>query len=234
MRIGVVCEGVTDFIVIREFLGAALTKRNIAASIFSIQPPPDRTKGGGCTEVLNWLIRMPPKRRRDTFLRGGLFQSNDPKGDLDFLIIQMDSDVLSDDHFIRFVGKHGVVVSQCTSVADKSAETTRIIEAFSDLNILTQVDIDKHVFAAAVDAIESWCVAAYENRTHDPEALTGQDLYDAFGSVLARSLGREPADSYDSMNKKPKTRQRFCELRKNSNHLERQCTQFVKLLQDIT
>ncbi|MEG3081713.1 hypothetical protein R3F64_17810, partial [Halomonas sp. 5021] len=46
MRVGVVCEGATDFVVISHFLGSSVESAGINIDIFAIQPPSDNTKKG--------------------------------------------------------------------------------------------------------------------------------------------------------------------------------------------
>ncbi|MCK4712560.1 MAG: hypothetical protein KAT26_06735, partial [Marinosulfonomonas sp.] len=73
MRIGVVCEGPTDFIAIKEFLGASLAKRHINSTFISIQPDPDNTLGDGWTRVFYWLENNLPQSRIKSYFDGGLF-----------------------------------------------------------------------------------------------------------------------------------------------------------------
>ena len=56
MRVGVVCEGATDFVAIDAFFGQSLADHGIEAEFVPIQPEKDKTSPeGGWGNVLHWL-----------------------------------------------------------------------------------------------------------------------------------------------------------------------------------
>ena len=47
MKVGIVCEGITDFYAINYYVRAALQKKGFSFEFIALQPPPDNTSAGG-------------------------------------------------------------------------------------------------------------------------------------------------------------------------------------------
>ena len=98
MRVGVVCEGPTDWHAIVCFLEASLTDRGTAPVFVEIQPEMDKTNraNGGWGAALNWLKQNPPESRTQSYFNGGLFDDDLSAKQCDVMVFQMDADILSD------------------------------------------------------------------------------------------------------------------------------------------
>lgn len=233
MRIGVICEGETDYIGIENFLGGALAQRGIDASFIPIQPNPDNTLGGGWTRVLYWLEANPLQSRLKSLFGAGLFGGNLSGNRCDVLVIQMDTDILGDGSFETELTRLGVIATNPASITDRGQEIERILVHLSQIDNSTEVDKKKHIFSPTVESGETWCVAAFQKLDYDPEALQGQSLRDAFGSVLAGSEGRPATIPYGAPNKSKKRRRKFCNRHKNSNYIEIQALHFRQLVDRV-
>lgn len=233
MRIGVICEGQTDFIAIETFLGTALKKQTIDAAFIPIQPSPDNTSDGGWARVLHWLQQNPPKSRVDAYLSGGLFAGNLSGQQCDVFVIQLDSDILGDAGFSAKLNDMGIKVNVPTITTERGEEIARILNELCNLGGINAIDQRKHILAPTVEASETWCIAAYEHMAGDPEELQAQALHDAFGSVLARSEGRVATLPYGKPDKSVSRRQSFCNRHKNSIFIELQATHFKQLLDKV-
>jgi hypothetical protein len=90
MKVGVICEGPTDFIAIEEFFGAAMAENDVHCEFTSVQPNMDNTRPtGGWGNVLNWLLKNSPDARALRYFGSGLFSIS--SASYDALLIQMDS-----------------------------------------------------------------------------------------------------------------------------------------------
>lgn len=227
MKIGVVCEGVTDFIAIREFVGNFLEANGVEAVFSQIQPSPDNTDDGGWTRVFFWLTENAPQSRISRYLSGGIFGADLDEKSCDVLLIHMDTDILDDVCFQGHMRNQGIGFTTPASAAERVEEVKRLLAVFSRLNELNDVDVKRHVFFPAAEATESWCVASFERLTYDPESLRGQDLWGAFGSCLLRSEGVTvlPAQ-FGSPDKQPHRRDRFCKKHRRSTFLSPQANNF--------
>ena len=210
MRIGVVCEGPTDWHAIVSFLRASLEDRGIVPMFVSIQPEMDRTNpSGGWLSVLRWLRGNPPKSRIPAYLRGGLFDDGLSAKQCDVLIFQMDADILSHDYPRNWIKEElGYVVMDSTDPMRRGRQIRSIIGIAGDFQSLLPSEVELHVPVPAVESTETWCVAAFQRLSRDPERLQGDGLCQAFMTALHRSEGR-PMQSFMKVNKTPTRRKRF-------------------------
>lgn len=229
MKIGVVCEGETDFVVIKHYVGEELDKRGIQSEFVLIQPAADRSTRGGWGNVIAWLDKNPPQAR-EVFFGGGLFAGMGAKANLDVLLMQLDTDVLPEASFTNFVKGRGLTVSKAATVAEKSAEISRLLNIFARMPDVKDHLTARHIPVPIAEASEAWCVAAEGVYQGDSEYLFGQDLRDAFGSALARALKHEAKTSYSGINKIVKTRERYCLATKGEIHNVYGCTLFTALV----
>lgn len=229
MRIGVICEGVTDFIAIREFMEGALSKMGLKTTYIQLQPTPDNTDDGGWTRVFFWLEDNPVEARVTRFFGGGLFDMGLDNSRCDALIVQMDTDVLEDHGFSGFMNGKNISYDAPDQASVRAEEIRRLLGIFAGSDSMTISDLQKHIFLPAVESSEAWCIAAFERLDFDPETLKGQELWDAFGSALLRSEGNFnlPAQ-FGSPDKRPERREKFCIRHRSSAFLELQSQQFSK------
>ncbi|WP_370677447.1 hypothetical protein [Pleomorphomonas sp. PLEO] len=216
MRIGVVCEGPTDFHAIEGFLGEALIASGVEVEFEPIQPNLDQTlPSAGWGNVFSWLDRNPPEYRIRNYFGGGLFGGNLGRTKLDCLLIQMDSDILGELSFCTYVHEnYKYPVSAPTSSADRANEIRKILKVSSRFDEMTEADISRHVLAPAVESTETWCVAAFKTPTRDFEVISQEELVNEFMSALEISENRPLKDSYNNIDKNPLRRSKFCKVHK--------------------
>ena len=100
MRIGVICEGRTDFHAVESFFGHSLESAGMHPHFEVIQPTLDETQSkGGWGNVLLWLDKNLPAFRMQEYLNGGIFRGAQSADSYDCLLIHLDSDVLDDENF---------------------------------------------------------------------------------------------------------------------------------------
>lgn len=237
MRIGVVCEGPTDFHAIVSFFGHSLQSDGIAADFIPLQPKLDNTSAeGGWGNVLLWLINNPPASRVQQYFGGGLFEGGLGFDPLSCLLIHLDSDILSDGPFCEFVQtKFQKDVANPVAAGQRANEITSIICKAARLAEMSNADKERHVLAPAVESTEAWCVAAFTMPPDDFESLASQQLTDAFMCALERSEGNEASPPYAKINKSTKRRKRFCERHAaSSDRVLRSCAQFRSTYETLT
>jgi hypothetical protein len=213
MKIGVVCEGPTDYPAIVQFFHHALLERSIEAKFCSLFPDMDKSRPtAGWANVLLWLQNNPPSSRIQRYFGGGLFGGALAAEQLDAILIHLDADILPDDSFINFVkNKYDFSVVDADDPVDRGSQITNIIDIAAGNDSMTNVDRAKHVAAPAVESTESWCVAAFTVPPTEFEKLRGAQLTHSFMTALERSEGREPQDIYKNIDKNLRRRERFCE-----------------------
>ena len=107
MKIGVICEGPTDFVAIWAFLGHALKKFGMSPEFKDIQPNLyNSVLEGGWTLVLRWLGQNNLQDRRMRFFYGGLFAANSFPDVFDCLLVQIDTDILDKVVFQNHIRKY--------------------------------------------------------------------------------------------------------------------------------
>jgi len=234
MRIGVVCEGPTDYYAISNFLGASLRKIGIEAFFISIQPELDNTQpAAGWGNVFVWLDRYPPLARIQKFFNGGLFAGDLAEEPYSCILIQLDSDILGEPSFASNVfERYGHIVVVPVSTSDRATEIRNVIRASARFAEMTENDVKRHVIAPAVESTEAWCVAAFTAIPANCGTLRGQTLTDQFMQALERSEGRPAAPSYASINKDVGRRMRFCERHAGNHQRIADCCEEFKVIRD--
>lgn len=235
MRIGVVCEGSTDYIAIKAFFGHALLQHGIASEIIPLQPSEATTSRGGWGRVLKWLEKNDPNKRSFDWFDGGPFGGNLALEPLDCLLIHLDADILGKESFSsRVKNELDYTVLAPAEPSDRAEQIRKVLQLAWRNDELTN-DLRKlHVPAPAVESSETWCLAAYSEDQEDFERITGQDLIDRFMSVLEKSEGKSVKDSYAKIEKNTKRRQKFCDLYAiKSIRVVAGCAQFEKVLNHL-
>jgi hypothetical protein len=236
MRIGVVCEGPTDYHAISLFFQAALFSYGINAHFLPIQPVMDNTNPvAGWGNVLLWLKNKPPSSRVQQYFAGGLFGGPLSMEPLNCIILHLDSDILADASFCTYVSDtYGYVVANPPASNDRADQIRHVLSLAANFDQLTNGDKSRHVFAVAVEATEAWCVAAFKMPIENTETLVGQALIDEFMSALERSEGNDPNPPYARINKSVKRRKRFCQTHHaNYDRVVQGCDQFSQTLQRL-
>ncbi|WP_173976881.1 hypothetical protein [Magnetospirillum sp. LM-5] len=230
LRIGIICEGPTDFVVIRAFVGASLTAEGVDAEIIDIQPEMDGKAAGahaGWGNIEQWLLRNPPDRRVREFLRGGLFMHDLHAKACDVMLIQMDADILDEPGFqTRMFHAHGMTVIPPAEPADRGAVVCNILARWARLDACSDADTRRHLLVPAVESTETWCLAAFRDHPDNVERLRGDELNRAFMDAVLLSE-RRPTGIATEIDKDPKRREKFCRLHAQGHgRLRRQCGHF--------
>ena len=213
MRIGVVCEGPTDWHAIRSFLKDSMSSAGIPVDFVQLQPDPDATSPeGGWGNVLFWLDDHPPKSRALQFFTEGLFGGELAQEPLDGILVQLDSDILGNDSFgVRVKKQYGHTVASPTAAEQRAEEVRHVLSLAARLIEMTEADVSRHVLVPAVESTETWCVAAFLSPHHsDFESLSGPDLVNEFMCALEKSESRKPRPPYADFDKSRCRRSRFC------------------------
>ena len=236
LRLGVACEGPTDFAAIHYFLRQALLLKGVDSEILSLQPVSDSTRPhGGWAKLLQWLEKNPPSVRIPRFFGGGLFENLTPNSPIDALIVQMDSDILGDEIFSKFVlEKFEVLAGNPDAPTDRANEVRRILSAACRHSEMTNADQQRHVICPAVESTEAWCIAAFSRPQRLPEEIRGPDLVNSFMQALERSEGRIPQGEYQDIDKSQSRREKFCERHAvGADRVLEYCTTFREAVDSI-
>ena len=238
MRVGVVCEGPTDYYAIESFFRHALWEDNgIKAEFVPIQPEMGNINPkGGWGNVLGWLNENNPKYRIQNLFRGGVFADEHGRLPIDVLLIQLDSDILGNESFTdRVRQKYGLSVENPGDASDRADEIRNVLQCAAKFAEMNEDGINRHVIAPAVEATEAWCVAAFNGPAQNCETLRGQDLINAFMVALERSEDRVPTLPYARANKDQKRRKKFCRSYSGgSARVRERCAQFDRACQQLS
>ena len=236
MRIGVVCEGPTDAHAIVCFLHASLTRRGITPDFIPIQPDTDNTRppDGGWGAVLLWLKKNPPRSRTRTYFRGDLFDNDLSAKRCDVMVLQLDTDILSDLGFQNWTKEHcDYSVENLLDPVERGKEITAIIKRAGKFSMLSLADMRRHVPAPSVESTETWCIAAFRQLTLNPELLRGSELCQKFMTALHRFENR-PIQNFVHIDKNPDRRRRYCENHSGGfSRLENQCYHYSNLVDTL-
>ena len=236
MRIGVVCEGQTDFIAIEAFLGHSLECHEITAEFEAIQPEMDKSSPvGGWGNVFLWLKNNPPEVRVLKLFGGGLFGGNLERAPLDCLLIHLDTDVLGDNAFDKYIkNQFGYDARSPEEPIDRGQEISDILKLAWRNQDMTDADKYRHVSAVSVESTENWCVAVFFAQPDDFELFSGQRLFDRFMSALEKSEGRHPNTPYAEIDKNIPRRRKFCKKHAhNSRRVSSGCHHFKIILDKL-
>lgn len=239
MRIGVICEGRTDFPAIKEFFGAALEAEGLNVTLVDIYPQMDNSAPeGSWSNVLLWFDSNPPASRVERYFGGGLFAGNLDTKRLDAILIQIDTDILEEVGFRNYVrNNYAYDVTDVDEPSSRANQISEILRLAWKYDEMTEADNKRHVDAPAVESTETWCLAAFEGRPQGFELLRGQQLTDAFMSALERSESRTPSPPYSSINKDIRRREIFCSRLAEGSDCARRvtdgCEAFRRAVQSI-
>lgn len=189
-----------------------MSSEGLSVEFVPLQPDPDATSSeGGWTNVLLWLKNHPPGNRIQQFFTEGLFGGELANEPLDGILVQLDSDILGNGSFCVHVKKQlGYTVENPEAAAQRAEEVRHVLALAARLLEMTEADVSRHVLAPAVEATETWCVAAFSALRSDFESLSGTDLANAFMCALERSESRPPVPPYANVDKTTNRRLRFC------------------------
>lgn len=236
-KIGVVCEGPTDFYAIKSYFGNCLSQAGKDVHFVDLHPEVDKTRTeGGWTRIQHWLEQLSPSDRYDRYVSKGLFAGSMNSKQCDCFLIQADTDIIPEEGFQRTVkASSGIDVPSLAAKKTHPEILLQILESWAGMSSSAPGERNVHVFCPAVESTETWCLAAFKNWPSNPEDFSGQTLIDNFMESLERQEGRQPSPPYSSISKDVSRRKKFCESTKqNSSRLRSQCAQYdlalIKLL----
>lgn len=211
MRIGVICEGPTDFVVMSSFFLKDLTGEFDGIEFSIIQPALDNTLPGGWSEVLHWLENNPPENRSALYRKGqSLFLIEDDAQKFDALIFQMDTDIIGEPGFEKFCQARGLAVSRPVSPAERADFIREVIIHLAGTDTIERTIGGGEIPIAIVEACETWVIAAGMDECV-AEELNPEDTCNNFGKIFARYSNQPEKSTYNKINKSVKSRRRVCE-----------------------
>lgn len=144
------------------------------------------------------------------------------------MLFQLDSDILGEHSFSKYnLTNYKHTVKAPIEPAQRSQEIRTILSLAAQIAEMTVADVNRHVFAPAVESTETWCIAAFSAQANDFESLTGQNLIDEFMSALEITEGKAAAPPYAAINKAIKRREPFCNsLAGSSQRIVASCESF--------
>lgn len=231
MQIGIVCEGPSDVPAVECFFGDQLRRAGIEPKFRNLFPDRDNTRPeAGWSNLILWLLKNPPDVRIARYFSKGLFGGQSASPPLDAILIQMDADVVEDAGFQSFVeARLGIAINDLLQKVNRGSAMSIVIGNAAKLESLTQADQQKHVIAIAVDATETWCLAAFRGQPEDFEDLRGSELTTSFMAALEKSEGREVKDAYANCDKDLKRRERYCKkFAAQSPRIAASCNHFAE------
>lgn len=236
MRIGVICEGPSDFPAIANFVGHIVGAANPGLHFLALYPEMDKTRPeGGWANVLLWLKNNPYQTRVQRYFAGGFFGGSLSVEPLDAIILHLDADIVDDDGFRKFVkARYALDVTTDGEPTDRAMQVCQVLMMASEFSEMTDADQRRHLLAPAVEATETWCLAAFHAQSENFELLRGTDLINAFMSALERSEGRDPQQNYAKVDKSLSRRSRFCERHAaGASRIVASCEHFAALIQKL-
>lgn len=233
MKVGIICEGMTDFHAINYYVSAALQRKGLSVEFVALQPTPDNTSSGGWGNVFSWFENNPPSAREPLFGRG-LFANSKKLSGLDSILIHLDTDILPEKSFLNFLKIRNFNIRISTNLNERSSELSRLIAHFANLDQCAEGIAAKHIAAPIAESSEAWCIAVNPEFTGSAEELSGQALIDAFGASLARFNQIPPKATYMAINKNTKSRERYCKETASEVARLKSCTLFVSLVDKLS
>lgn len=212
MRIGIICEGETDYFAIKNFLGAALLANGVDATFVDLQPIIDATQSeGGWGNIHRWLTSNPPAARVRRYFGQGLFEDDLDAKACDVFFVQMDCDHIADSSFVKFnLERYEYDLVERSSQIEVSDLAAEVLALWCGLIELNDGDKARHIIAPAEQSTESWCIGAFRRRDGIVDSLRDQELVVEFMNVIHESENRRSMP-YTSIDKNIERRQRYCE-----------------------
>lgn len=232
MKIGVICEGQTDFIAIGTFLTEELANLGHSVEFIAIQPAQDSTLPAGWTQVLFWLINNTIEHRIAAHIRGNSLFEGDDTEKVDAFLFQLDTDIIGETAFEEFLRGRGFVPPAGATPADRASAIEVLLKTISLYDAQTCAQKLLHIYAPIVESSETWIVGAAKMHP-DPESLAGQNLCDAFGRVKSQVLNEPPLTTYGNINKRIGTRRKICSAVCANSSIVALCPHFVQIRDKI-
>lgn len=229
LRVGVVCEGPTDFYAISEFLTDALNRAGKNIIFVPIQPDMDSTRqDAGWTNVCTWLQKNSPETRASRYFGQGLFANDLNTKSCDVILVQIDTDFIGNSVFShKFEELVGRQISISTNPTQRAAEMLSFLQSICKTETMTSADQGRYILLPMVEASETWCIGAFSRCTDNLEELSSAELTQKFMAVLLQSEGLQVNGPFAKTDKTKERRRDFCKRhRGGSRWLANSCAQF--------
>jgi hypothetical protein len=208
-KIGVICEGPTDFVAMKCFLESEFNSRSRKIELTLIQPALDNSLPAGWTQVLFWLENNKLNFRSALYLKkDALFQFEDEAAKFDALLFHIDSDIIGEDSFTNFIKKRGLSDNRPLNNIDRGNVISHVLLSIGGHDSDAEALLQRELVTPIVESSETWIIAA-EGVVPNAEALVGQPLINAFGGLVARAYGKPSKSSYKSIDKNVKKGRNF-------------------------
>ena len=229
--IGLVCEGVTDYIIFEKLVGDIARKAGMPVSFRRFHPAQDATSGqvesGGWLTVFQWCVRNTPERRRPLFSVGSLFQT--AAAPCDLILVHLDTDICE-----RLAQSQLEVLQHVfpaeydlTSPIGRGSFIKAVIAHWLQLRLLDEEFRAKHIPAPAVECSEAWLIASRADITSPEDDRT---IMEKFITIVCETLKQKTPELPSSFTKNPHRYRRFIQRSETDALLVRQkCHHFNEL-----
>lgn len=191
MKIGIVSEGKTDFVVIETLLNEWSADYGLELEILTLQPQIDESSGlwgdGGWSQVMLWCRDNPPEVRNGAIF-GKLFEHEIP---FDLIFVHLDADVIEEfvPHLSRTV--------MPDNIHDGRARYDFVLSVLDEWlwpNAARSNDLNerKHLLLPAVRATESWLLAGMDTNIESPKDFDPEvEMMNKFPNLITMKKGRQ-------------------------------------------
>lgn len=233
LRIGLICEGVTDYVIFEKLVGDIARKAGTPVSFKRFHPAQDATSGrvesGGWLTVFQWCIRNTPERRRSIFNVGSLFQA--AVAPCDMLLIHLDTDICE-----RLAGSELEVLQHVppndydlTSAIGRGNFIRAVIAHWLQLHTVDEAFRAKHIPAPAVECSEAWLIAS---RVDVVSPENDRTIMERFIKIVCDTLRQREPETTSSFKKTSNRYGRFIQrsepdailVRQKCHHFNDLCT----------
>ncbi|MGF7178284.1 hypothetical protein [Azospirillum doebereinerae] len=231
LRIGLVAEGITDLIIIQEFISSYCKENatDVVLSFENLQPRFDRTSGGnngGWELVYKWCLNNPPGVRDGQFFGGGLFDEGMSGLTCDVIVVHLDADIC------ERIGDKSTIVPVPVTASDSRERGLYIYSTIEEwLWPVGSVSDNRHFPAPAVESTEAWLVAAL---SEDLSPEEDRNILRRLLEVDAELRGVQPPANGKSLKKSEKKYKKFVQIA--SPHIGKvveKCPHFEELVSSI-
>lgn len=227
LRIGIVAEGSTDQVVLKELLTAYFRHRapDRVPEFHNLQPGEERNFGirdGGWTQVYKWCLRNPPQERHGLFTGRKLFAGAVDSQSCDVVVVHLDADICEK------IGAKSPVTPVPTPESTPEERGKFIRDTLWHwLWPEGSTPDDRHFPAPAVEAVEAWLVAGL---TDDPEPEANRDILRRLAEADFALRGKPVPDEARQVQKKPGNYQRLAQhAAPNVTRIAQRCPHFAAL-----
>lgn len=236
VRIGLVTEGPTDQLVIRELVPAFLeisSVKNTSLEFTNLQPTQDRTSttgtAGGWECVYKWCLSNRPSRRDSGTPGHTLFAEGMDATACDVILVHMDSDVCEQISF-RGLNHYLNIPDAIASPYERGSFIRQVIESW--LWPDGRHGDSEYIISPAVEAIEAWLVAGLSS---DSEPESNHEIQKRLAELDHEVVRKQPVPG--TIKSPKKTRENYRKIlelvKPNIQRIHENCRHFQTMVEDI-